>query len=346
MFWRVGTWGEGAFDNDSAADWSHEFDGADHAAGMTLIKTALQRAADGHLGTRDGELAVAAAELVAYLADQPTDETAYNRAAFDWADRVDAAADPELVSLAVRALARVIGEESELADLWDEEPGQWRISMTELTAKLLDTGAEPAAGLSSDGPLPGHFYRSAVMALAAIPATEVPGIYAISFFFWNQDDDPNRPALTIGYNTEDQIQHVLNLPPGHQDGPAGDEAEARWNYAYWRQNELAVIGDATRDPVGAGLIQDWMRASDLWFPALDPTDEADAAAEAIDDYITGLSVSTARQLHGSGVISRTFGRPIPVLVHELEYYDWIADLTEAANPPGLADAFTTWIRTQ
>jgi hypothetical protein len=39
-----------------------------------------------------------------------------------------------------------------------------------------------------------------------------------------------------------------------------------------------------------------------------------------------------------------FGRPIPVLVHELEYYDAIAMQNLAANPPGVADDFIRWCR--
>ncbi|MET8206232.1 hypothetical protein ABZT51_09325 [Streptomyces sp. NPDC005373] len=38
------------------------------------------------------------------------------------------------------------------------------------------------------------------------------------------------------------------------------------------------------------------------------------------------------------------GRTVPVIVHELEYYEAIVLQTEAANPPGLADEFTSWVR--
>ncbi len=138
----MGTWGEGAFDNDTAADWSHEFDGADLESGMRLIETALGLAAatpaDGYLSRRDGDLAVAAAELVAYIADEPIDETAYNATALDWVDQTDPEAGPALLHLARRALTRVTGEGSESADLWDEGTSTWRESVAELAAKLQD----------------------------------------------------------------------------------------------------------------------------------------------------------------------------------------------------------------
>jgi hypothetical protein len=59
----MGTWGVGAFANDTAGDWSYEFKGADLQAGLTLIRDALN-------GDED-ELAVAAAEMVAAINGQP-----------------------------------------------------------------------------------------------------------------------------------------------------------------------------------------------------------------------------------------------------------------------------------
>jgi hypothetical protein len=136
----VGTWDEGAFDNDTAADWAHEFDGADLASRMRLIEDALGRAAGtpagSYLDRKDGDLAVAAAELVAYIADEPVEGTPYNETALDWADRVDAEAEPRLLNLARQALARVTRANSESAALWDEGPSTWRESVAELAAEL------------------------------------------------------------------------------------------------------------------------------------------------------------------------------------------------------------------
>jgi Domain of unknown function (DUF4259) len=138
----VGTWGEGAFDNDTAADWSHEFDRADLISGMRLIEDALGRAAgtaaDDYLDGQDGDQAVAAAELVACIAGQPVAETAYNATAFGWAYRVNAEVGRPLLDLACQALVRVTGEGSESAELWDEGPSTWRESVAELAAKLQD----------------------------------------------------------------------------------------------------------------------------------------------------------------------------------------------------------------
>jgi len=341
----MGAWGEGAFDNDTAADWSRSFRHADQASGLALISDALSWAArTPALRAREGEIAVAAAELVACIAGQPAEETAYNRTAFEWADQMDAAAQPQLTGLALQALAQVTGSGSELADLWDEVPSTWPASIAQLLARLLDASPDSGKEQTADALLSGHFYQSAVRALTAIPDTVIPGVYAISFFCWYQEEDPDKPILTIGYNTEAQVQRTLTerSDDGYFSLPAGAD-EARWNYAFWLQNELAVLGDDTRDPIGTELTQTWIRASGLWYPDQDRSPEADAAADQIEDYFTGLYLRTARQLHTGGLIAQIFGRPIPILVHELEYYDHIANLTRQANPPGLADAFISWI---
>jgi hypothetical protein len=340
---RMGTWGEGAFDNDSAADWSLGFRDADQASGLALIGQALSRGAGmPALRTRDGELAVAAAELVAYMAGQPAEETAYSRNAFDWADRTIATAGPQLVSLALQALAGITGHASEIACLWDEVPSTWPASIAELMAMLLDASPDSGKEQIEQELLPGRFYQSAVKALIAIPDADVPFIYAVSFYFWYEEDG-RWPALTIGYNTEARVQRALTGPSDGCFSMPSDEDEARWNYAFWLQNELAVIGDETRDPIGTELIQAWISANGLWYSGRDESAEAGAAADQVDDYVTSLYVRTAQQLHADGMITQILGRPVPILVHELEYYDQIAELTQDANPPGLADAFTTWI---
>ena len=137
----MGAWGEGAFDNDTAADWSWEFENADLAAGLRLITGALSAAAQAddaaYLDADDGTRAVAAAELVASINDQPIAESPYNETARQWIARVHPSSDLSLTNLARRAISRVTTENSELAQLWDETgSSSWRSAMNELHDKL------------------------------------------------------------------------------------------------------------------------------------------------------------------------------------------------------------------
>ncbi|WP_405774735.1 hypothetical protein [Streptomyces sp. NBC_00859] len=185
-----------------------------------------------------------------------------------------------------------------------------------------------------------HLLHLAERALTSIPAADADDIYAVSFLIDNEDDDPRQPTLTIGYNTEAQARCSI------QD--ASDRAEARWNYAFWIQNRLAVVGDLTHDVTGATARQAWITEHGLWY--VEPTDpaERDSAIGPLAGQIEALFNHTccriARTLHATGVIERSVGRPLPVIVHELEYYEAIARQTEGANPPGLADEFTSWVR--
>lgn len=182
-----------------------------------------------------------------------------------------------------------------------------------------------------------HLATTATDALRAIPTVEAPGIYAVSFFVYDDGDDPRRPTLTVGYNTETQVRTCL--------ARASDESEARWNYAFWLQNKLAIVGREKRDPAGAELRERWIREAGLWFEIEgSPFRAAETTkGKAITSTFVGWCVALGRELHDSGVIMSVFGRTIPIIVHELEYYEAIAVQTAAANPPGLTEDFAEFV---
>jgi hypothetical protein len=181
-----------------------------------------------------------------------------------------------------------------------------------------------------------HLHQAVTRALASIPAADAADIYALSFLIYDEDDDPQRPTLTIGYNTEGQVKRVLDNAAARHRHQTPDPAEVRWNYAHWLQNELAVIGDSIRDPEGATQRAEWVRTTP---PFRDHPDQVTAR------FVRGC-VRLVHSFHEVGLIERTVGRPVPVLIHELEYDDQIAEQTRAANPPGLADDFITWVYNQ
>jgi hypothetical protein len=246
-------------------------------------------------------------------------------------------------------LARMLGIHIAVAVAWQRaSSGDWAAYAAEVSRRGKKGGLLPMT-------FQDHLQQVATEAVTSIPATAARDAYVVSFLVYDEDDDPRRPTLTIGYNTETRVQQVLAAQPGSELLPADaptDEAEARWNYAFWLQNELAVIGDSTHDPVGAQLRDQWIKDSGLWFdePEAAPTDAPDAwdavepMAQQITQRFVRACVQLANQLHADGLIQQIFGRPVPVLVHEVEYYDAIADQAEAANPPGVAADFVTWVR--
>ncbi|MFC8710598.1 DUF4259 domain-containing protein [Streptomyces sp. NPDC057197] len=135
----MGTWDIGPFDNDTAADWSGALDDASADARRDLVLAALTRAAEttGFLDSEIGEEAVAAAALVAAQCPggAPADSAYGPRQPL-----------PDLTGLrapALRALDRVLTEESELLELWAEsDSAPWKAAMDRLRAAL---AAHPAA---------------------------------------------------------------------------------------------------------------------------------------------------------------------------------------------------------
>lgn len=65
---------------------------------------------------------------------------------------------------------------------------------------------------------------------------------------------------------------------------------------------------------------------------------------AITEQFVAACCSAAQLLHTEGLVSRALSSEVPVLVHELEYYDAIADQNEHCNPSGIAEEFVLWVR--
>lgn len=179
-------------------------------------------------------------------------------------------------------------------------------------------------------------YTEISAALATIDASTLSDIYALSFFIYDKDDDPRYPVLQFGYNTR---THLAECTPS-----ASDTDEAKWNYAFWLQNELEFIGEA--ETQAACLLADLLKTRGLWYSDEDEDADFDRCTRIGSDitaYFVDACVRIARTLHQNGVIEQYFSRPVPIVVHELEYYGKIAEQTRSANPPGLAKEFEDWI---
>jgi len=132
----MGAWDIGHFDNDTAADFGGELDDAAPEQRAELVRTALAEAADvavdDYLDSDVAAPALAAAALVA--AHCPGGEpvtTAYG-------PKQPLPPLAELRPLAAGAVRRVLAEESELAELWDETElsADWRAAVARLHAVL------------------------------------------------------------------------------------------------------------------------------------------------------------------------------------------------------------------
>lgn len=181
-------------------------------------------------------------------------------------------------------------------------------------------------------------------------------IYAVSFFVYDYDDDPRQPEVYLSYNTLTYWRERVER--------GAEPGEAKWNFALWPQDFKAIIatpdgeGYVGPDTEGRALRQAWLASE-----GLDDGDEDLDSAEAheqghdiaqtfdlmqqgqdVTQRFVALCVRAARRLHESGVIADAFGRTVPIIVHELEYYDEIRAQTREANPPGaMAEFERYWV---
>ena len=91
----------------------------------------------------------------------------------------------------------------------------------------------------------------------------------------------------------------------------------------------------------------WIEDLGLWYSDEEEARDFEATlrrGNAITDEFVALVVAVVQSLHASGAIERAFGRPVPALIHDLEYREEVADVNRSANPPGLVAEFDTWVR--
>lgn len=132
----MGAWGAGAFENDDAGDWVYDLEGADDFA---LVRDALDEAVlvSGYLDIGEGARAVAAAEVVAAASGRPP-AAGLPEPVTAWLESNAPVVSDDDRALARRAIERVAGARSELAELWGASPDgvAWKASIDDLLARL------------------------------------------------------------------------------------------------------------------------------------------------------------------------------------------------------------------
>jgi hypothetical protein len=136
----MGAWGHGYFDDDAAFDFMDALEESDDPKGV--IRDAFEGAVESdYLETDEGNAVVVAATYV----DRQVNGTLFSGAGGDdplpvdtFPDRHPDAHLRDLKPLAVQALHVLLGESSELKELWEEdgEPGAWRAGIEQLIARL------------------------------------------------------------------------------------------------------------------------------------------------------------------------------------------------------------------
>lgn len=132
----MGAWSHEPFGNDDAGDWAYELEGAKD---LSPVETALDAVleTDGYLEAPVASCAVAAVEVLAKLLGRGTQTDTYTEAVDAWVTTVRATPSAALLQKAKKTLARILGNDSELKELWQESgTGDWEASLKALQAAV------------------------------------------------------------------------------------------------------------------------------------------------------------------------------------------------------------------
>ncbi|MCF6347932.1 MAG: hypothetical protein L3J20_06500 [Flavobacteriaceae bacterium] len=183
-------------------------------------------------------------------------------------------------------------------------------------------------------------YHNFKNAIAEINDDATKDIYALSFWYSEDEDDLRFPTILVSYNTNAHYKEQISK--------ASSDKEAKWNFAFWSQDFIAQIGGEED-----GLLKNWFENTS-YFYSEDENEEAyendqmfekivEQGSEFCEDFIEEIILLTKR-LFSEKIILNKFGKNIPILIHELEYGDGSTNLTLKSNPKGVADEFIEWVQ--
>jgi hypothetical protein len=133
----MGAWGELAFDNDTANDWAY---GLEESGDLALIESALadlEERGDEYVDQDVACNALAACEVLARLRGNHGYRNAYTKKVDAWVTVHPLTPPPALLRRALSAIDRILRDESELRQLWDDAGGDdWRKAMDDLRRRV------------------------------------------------------------------------------------------------------------------------------------------------------------------------------------------------------------------
>lgn len=133
----MGAWGELAFDNDTANDWAYELEESDDFALVESALTEVEELGDEYVDQDVACNALAACEVLARLRGNHGYKNAYTEKVDAWVTAHPSTPPPALLKRALSAIDRILGDESELRELWDESGGDdWRKAMEDLRRRV------------------------------------------------------------------------------------------------------------------------------------------------------------------------------------------------------------------
>ena len=174
-------------------------------------------------------------------------------------------------------------------------------------------------------------------ALESVSPQEAADVYVVSLFVYDEDDDPQYPTVTVGVNTEAQVGLRPIRPPTLQNRtPSGPRPMNRRHAGTmrsgpsrpWRSSLTVRLIPGAPSSEAHGFRRRGYRSTST---GMTSPRRGRGPGEPLHKDVCrpdgrNRAVPSPVRRGGDG-----FGRPIPLVIHELEYYDEIAEQNVRAN---------------
>ncbi|MDD7166079.1 MAG: hypothetical protein PUI31_05345 [Clostridia bacterium] len=89
-------------------------------------------------------------------------------------------------------------------------------------------------------------------------------------------------------------------------------------------------------------MQKWIIENGFGYSGNDGCDDfnSDEEDSVITKEFVNVLIGIVKDIHEKGILTDKFGKELPILIHELEYYDEIAEQNIEANGEDLVSDFT------
>lgn len=134
----MGAWAADSFGNDTACDWAYAIEDCND---LSLVEETLDKIlqeGEGYIDASDAEEAIAAIEVIARLQGNWGMRNAYSESVDKWVRKYKLIPGNELLAKAHQVIARILGDESELKELWEDSnlSSEWAASVQELAGRV------------------------------------------------------------------------------------------------------------------------------------------------------------------------------------------------------------------
>ena len=133
----MGAWAEDTFGNDTACDW---IGGFLEDPGLPVVQSSIQAVLDeeDYLDSDFACECLAACEVIARLQGKWGVRNEYSEELDSWIEANPTTVPAELKAAALAAIERILGDDSELPELWDEEGrnDDWHNAMDDLLQRV------------------------------------------------------------------------------------------------------------------------------------------------------------------------------------------------------------------